>query len=386
MTASLPVRHHQSPSSPGRSLRSISISPTVTWRPSRRRRRSCQLASPRPLTPSQPLTFDVGLKAAASDAPWNAGLITPLKWGLAAGFAALILGGLYALLGCGFASETPPADPKKILPGGKTTHLLPWSLPAKPVSGIDFGASGTAGKLVFLGATITAILALGDQLDSMFSDQQQLVLAVTNIVALLIAGTAPLALFGFQARYTPTMTVNGQQVPIADEQLVASVPGVVLGKAGIAAAIGVQIAALNGLGGSPRSASRPAGCRSFSESGRPCITSRSQGPSRSTAADHRSSTSQISRNLRSPSRGSPRLCKSWLPFRSSTPARGAFCHSRRRPRRWQRPGRTSGRCGEATTARAVQGPLDRCKTSPRNVHTPEHLPECPRGPNSPSAL
>jgi hypothetical protein len=175
------------------------------------------------------------------------------------------------------------------------------------MSGLDFGTSGVAGKLVFVGAAITTALALGDQLDSVLTDEQQTAFAVANIVALLVAGSAPLVVLGLQARYRPvwpksapvdpppapaltepealvivahailaashasesahilkgsvgearrnvelaasshlgdTASHKSPWLALGDETLVASVPGVVLGSAVTAAAVVMQIGAL----------------------------------------------------------------------------------------------------------------------------------------------
>jgi hypothetical protein len=137
-------------------------------------------------------------------------------------------------------------EPGKLTyPKGKiypTGNLNTVALPSKPTSELGFGTAGIGGKLVFVGAAITTLLALTDQLDPVLADSQQLTLAVTSIVAVLVAGAAPLAVLGTQVRYRPRTSQDG---PVAgNEILVASIPGVVLGSTIIAAAVAIQIAAL----------------------------------------------------------------------------------------------------------------------------------------------
>lgn len=202
---------------------------------------------------SSPLVYSTAeLGEAVADAPWTAGLVEPLRWGFVAGMTALLLGLVLGWNGARLSLKNDPPlaeGSKKVRPGGTTSIPrlpcnLPWNLPAKPVSGIDFGASGTGGRLVFIGAAIAAVLALGDLLDSFFDDSAQLVLAANSVTALLVAGAGPLMLFGFQATYTPTQGENENIRVLADEQLVASYPGVVLGAAFTAAAMATQIAGL----------------------------------------------------------------------------------------------------------------------------------------------
>jgi hypothetical protein len=252
-------------------------------------------------TVGEPLTLEVPLSDADGSIPWSAALKTPFFWGIVAFGLVVLLGGAYALTGCKMSQaedERYAASAKKLLPHGQTWRLtMPWNLPAKPMSGLDFGTSGIAGKLVFVGAAITTVLALGDQLDSVLSNEQQTAFAVANVIALLVAGAAPLIVLGLQARYRPVWptaeaptptppslteaeaiqnvaeairgrsaefapytspgddlaeSATGAGAPaadntwlaLADEQLVASVPGVVLGSAVTAAAVTMQVAAL----------------------------------------------------------------------------------------------------------------------------------------------
>lgn len=253
-------------------------------------------------TEGEPLTLEVPLKDADESIPWSGALKTPFSWGIFSFALVVVLGGAYALVGCRLSQTEDKkfeASAKKLLPQGQTWRLkMPWNLPAKPMSGLDFGTSGIAGKLVFVGAAIATVLALGDQLDSALSEEQQTAFAVANVIALLVAGAAPLIVLGLQARYrpvwpkaspaaapsTPLLTeaeaiqnvavaILGRSEPFAlytspgdelaasatkagvptadekwlalgDEQLVASVPGVVLGSAVTAAAVTMQVAAL----------------------------------------------------------------------------------------------------------------------------------------------
>jgi hypothetical protein len=171
--------------------------------------------------------------------------------GLVAGGAVLVLGAFYAGWACKLADEeSNKATPAgKMQPQGRTwllpgTKVIAWNLPGAPTADVDFGAtSGTAGRLVFIGAAVSAVLALGDALDPILDDNQQIVLAVSAIVTAVIVGGGPLALFGLQARYRPTSD-EARVTPLGDETLVASVPGVVIGSAVTAVGMSTQIAAL----------------------------------------------------------------------------------------------------------------------------------------------
>jgi hypothetical protein len=199
------------------------------------------------------ISFRVNLGSAAGPVPWSDGLSPPLHAGLIAGVVTLVLACLYAWAGIAVAKTDRgigPADTDSLRP-------LPgrwwWELPGQSMTKLDW-TGGIVAKLVFVGAAITSILALSDNLSPALTSDQQLVLASVNIAAALIAGAATLAVNGFQAKYTPYTQVPDNADPahpkvrrglaLGDVELVASVPGVILGAAITAAAVVTQVWAL----------------------------------------------------------------------------------------------------------------------------------------------
>jgi hypothetical protein len=156
--------------------------------------------------------FNIALGAPSeSGLPWNSGLKTPLRWGLLGGVLALALclGALYGYKGNKMAQDVLSPPNGKIRPSPGERHLgLPWALPGQPMSNLDW-TGGIVATLVFLGGAIASVLALSAASDPVFNANHRLVLAGVSIAAALVAGTAALAVAGFQAQYTPTYTTQG---------------------------------------------------------------------------------------------------------------------------------------------------------------------------------
>lgn len=169
-------------------------------------------------------------------------------WALGAFLVVLVSAALWAWRGWDGAGD--PADtelePKRLRPenNAKATWMIP--LPGAPIEDLDW-TGGIAGKLVFVGAAVTAVLGASELLDSVLTDGEATLLTAAVVLAALLAGIAPLVLAGLQADFVAAVRdppKTGAFVVVGDRVPVASVIGVVLAAAITAAAVTVELVAL----------------------------------------------------------------------------------------------------------------------------------------------
>ena len=173
--------------------------------------------------------------------PWSDGFVLPSAAAGFAGVLTFVLGWMLArsARNMRFAPENLPPGKQRPLHKNKT------QLPGITLSGLNW-SGGIASKLVFVGSAVAAALAATDLLSAILTADQRIVFAALNIVSAFVVGMGPLAVALFASRYQAQipMPSTGEPVSIGEEQIVATIWGVVFGAVFTAAGVVMELGAL----------------------------------------------------------------------------------------------------------------------------------------------